>query len=134
MLRCAVSSVLLIWLAPLAEAQYGPVQPSPPVPIRPPVAPPSPGPIVIPITSAKPPSGYYRSGGVLVGADSYFPFDTGAYLLGGYDGLTRYYGSFIMVPPGQLNAPTASGPIVENPEPGPMYPAARSHGRLFHRR
>jgi hypothetical protein len=132
MMRYAASSLLLLWLAPLAAAQYAP-PPSLPVPIRPPTAPPSPGPVVIPITSAKPPSGYYRSGGVLVGGDGYFPFDTHSYLLGGYEGLTRYWGSFVMVPPGTLNSPDSLNTVVVSPEPSPVYPSARSHGRLFHR-
>ena len=131
MMRSAISSILVLWLAPAAWAQYVP-PPSQPVPIRPPVAPPSPGPIVIPVTGAPPASGYYKSGGVLVGADGYLPFDTGAYLLGRYEGLTRYYGSFVMVPPGAMSVPYTSSTTVMNPEPSPIYPA-RAHGRLFHR-
>jgi hypothetical protein len=93
---------------------------------------PVPAPIVIPITSAKPPAGYYKSGGVLVGADGYYPFDTGAYLLGGFDGLTRYSGTYYMV------APAAAMPLQGAPpiEPVPLYaaPAGPTRGRLFHHR
>lgn len=126
MARYAVSAVFLVLFAPLVSAQ--------PLPSGPPPGP-APGPIIIPVTSAKPPYGYYKSGGVLVGADGYLPFDTGPYLLGGFDGLTRYSGSFVMVPPGPLSVPYAFSPAMNEPA-APLYPVvpAPSHGRLFHRR
>jgi hypothetical protein len=124
MTRYVVATALLVSLAPAAGAQ--------PVPINPPPGTVSaPGPIVIPITSAKPPSGFYKSGGVLVGADGYYPFDTGPYLLGGYEGLTRYSGSFVMVPPGGAHAAPA-GPELAAPVYAAPYSGHR--GRLFHRR
>lgn len=43
-------------------------------------------------------SGYYKSGGVLVGSNGLFPYDSGAYLLGGTDGLARSSGFYMIVP------------------------------------
>jgi hypothetical protein len=122
MARYAVPIVLLVLFAPLTSAQ--------PIPSGPPLAP-APGPVIIPIPTVKPPYGYYKSGGLLVGADGYLPFDTGPYLLGGYEGLTRYSGSFVMVPPGPLSTPYGFEPTTT-----PIYPtgSAPSHWRLFHRR
>ena len=96
MTRYAAAMAVVALLAPHCDAQPVPVAPPGPGAATPPA------PIVIPITSSKPPSGFYKSGGVLVGADGYYPFDTGHYLLGGFDGLTRYSGSFVMVPPGSF--------------------------------
>jgi hypothetical protein len=42
--------------------------------------------------------GYYKSGGVLVGGNGYFPYDSGMYLLPGTDGLARSKGFYMMVP------------------------------------
>jgi hypothetical protein len=87
-------------------------------------------PITIQVLAGKPPVGFFKSGSVLVGENGYYPFDTGAYALGGYDGLTRQYGSFVMVPPGSAGVPGASLPAFAD------YPimTAPAHGRLFHRR
>ena len=38
----------------------------------------------------------YRSGGTILGRDGIYPYDSGEYLLGGLDGLTRYSGGFTM--------------------------------------
>jgi hypothetical protein len=127
MARYVVPIILLVLFAPLASAQ--------PIPSGPALAP-APGPIIIPIPTVKPPYGYYKSGGVLVGADGYLPFDTGPYLLGGYEGLTRYSGSFVMVPPAPLSAPYGLEPGTVTESAATLYPtgAAPSHWRLFHRR
>lgn len=138
MRRFIAALVLTALVAPRGDAQPVPVAPPGPGAKEVPIAPPGPGakvipapapvpaPIVIPVTTVKPPAGYYKSGGVLVGADGYYPFDTGPYLLGGFDGLTRYSGTFYMVSPG------AAPPI----EPTPLYaePSGPTRGRLFHRR
>lgn len=42
----------------------------------------------------------YKSGGQILGRDGIYPYDSGEYLLGGADGLTRYGGSFTMELPG----------------------------------
>jgi hypothetical protein len=42
---------------------------------------------------------FNKTGGVVVGAYGFYPFDTGNWLLGGTDGLTRQSGSFTMVFP-----------------------------------
>ena len=127
MTRFATAAVLMAFTAARGEAQT--------VPVAPPAPGVTPAPIVIPITSAKPPSGYYKSGGILVGADGYYPFDTGQYLLGGFDGLARYSGTYVMVPPGAANLPlqTAVPSVVESV---PVYapPASGHRGRFFHRR
>ena len=121
----------------LASTQPIPITPpsSPPIPIRPPTAPPR-GPMLVEITGVNPPSGYYKSGALIVGADGYLPFDTHGYLLGGYEGLTRYSGSFVMVPPGSQGIANSSGPTLTSENSWPSYPAvsAPAHGRLFHRR
>ena len=127
MRRFVISAALLICFVPVANAQ--------PAPSGPPVGAP-PQSIVIPVTSAKPPYGFYKSGGVLVGADGYLPFDTGPFLLGGYDGLTRYSGSFVMVPPGPPSPLYSLSPPMPDEFAGVSGPVISSgkHGRLFHRR
>ena len=121
MRRYVTAMLLVAIVAPLATAQTRPMAPPPTTP--------TPTPIAIPITSARPPTGYYKSGGVLVGSDGYYPFDTGAYLLGGYDGLTRSTGTFYMVPPATAFGPPA--PVVVE-SAAPVYATGR--GRLFHKR
>jgi hypothetical protein len=145
MRRFTAVVVIMVLVAARGDAQPVPLAPPGPGAKQVPVAPPGPGakvvpipapvpaPIVIPVTSAKPPSGYYKSGGVLVGADGYYPFDTGPYLLGGFNGLTRYSGTYYMVAPGAAIAPLQAEPPIE---PIPLYaaPAGPTRGRLFHHR
>jgi len=132
MTRFAIAAVLVTLHAACGKAQPVPVAPPGPGGVKAPAPLPAPAPIIIPVTSAKPPSGYYKSGGVLVGADGYYPFDTGAYLLGGFDGLTRYSGSFYMVP-GPLSTVPAASPLAE-PSPLVAVPATAPRAGLFHRR
>jgi hypothetical protein len=49
----------------------------------------------------------------VVGAYGFYPYDTGDWLLGGTDGLTRQSGSFTMVYPGVF--PGASGAPRKHP-------------------
>jgi hypothetical protein len=84
--------------------------------------------IVIGVTGSKPPSGYYKTGGELVGADGYYPFDTGWYLLGGYEGLARKSGTFYVIPSATAYAAEPAAPVY-----GPVVYPAYKHG-LFHRR
>jgi len=65
---------------------------------------PSPGPPV-PNTGVY---GFYKSGGVLVGSNGYFPYDTGAYLMGGTDGLARSMGYYTMQPMAPSGPPMAA--------------------------
>jgi len=53
--------------------------------------------------------GFYKSGGVLVGSNGYFPYDTGAYLLGGTDGLARSMGFYTMVPAVTMDSAPGTG-------------------------
>jgi hypothetical protein len=54
------------------------------------------------------PYGPYRQGGVLADGTPYLGFDSGEYLLGGFDGLIRHTGYFYMgYPPGGRSAWTA---------------------------
>jgi hypothetical protein len=71
---------------------------------------------------------------VLVGADGHYPFDTGAYLLGGFEGLARYYGSFVMVPGEVAHSAVSSAPPVVEAAPIVFAPAGSPRGRFFHRR
>jgi hypothetical protein len=48
----------------------------------------------IPLPAGKPLVGYYIWDGVLVGADGRYPFDTGDFLLGGFQGTTRTWGTY----------------------------------------
>lgn len=117
MTRFAIPAVLAAALGPAAVAQ-------PPAPAQP--APPAPPPEVVPVVPAPvpPPPAVYRpnvyvppgaapgpaipfhkSTGVVVGAYGYYPYDTGDWLLGGTEGLTRQSGSFTMVHPGVFPAP-----------------------------
>jgi hypothetical protein len=83
--------------------------------------------------------GFYKSGGVLVGSQGYYPYDTGAFLLGGTDGLARYTGFFAMVypsaPGGEFGAfgPDPMGPGVCAPgSPASGHGHGTRHG-LFRR-
>src|SRR5262245_6620558 len=96
MTRYATAALLIAALGVPASAQVqapgGVVPPGTSVPL------PSPNPLIVAVPVAKPPTGFYKSGQVLVGSNGLFPFETGAYLLGGTDGLTRYGGFFYMAP------------------------------------
>jgi len=70
-----------------------------------PVSGPLPGTLPAPMLGSivNPGLGFYKSGGVLVGSQGYYPYDTGDMLLGGTEGLARFTGYFAMVyptPPG----------------------------------
>lgn len=135
MKRYAIAVVLLALLGTFASAQVPPPIGKPqPLPGTAPPGPGGPAPkpgtasIVIPVTAVKPPQGFYKSGGVLVGADGYFPFDTGDYLLGGTQGLTRSTGLFYMIPSAS-NGSAYAGPTVE--ASASVYATGRH--RFFHR-
>jgi hypothetical protein len=51
---------------------------------------------------------YQKSGGLIVGTTGLYPYDSGAWLLGGSDGLTRQSGAFTMVYPNGNAEPPAS--------------------------
>lgn len=108
MKRYAIALVLTGVLSSLASAQVPPAAFGPP-PATPhqallPGPTPTPGPPIA--TTGR--DGFYKSGGVLVGGNGYFPYDTGAYLLGGTDGLARSMGFYTMVPAAPSNDPSAS--------------------------
>lgn len=65
----------------------------------PPVGAPAPNVFVPPGTPPGPALPFYKSGGVVVGVYGYYPYDTGAWLLGGTEGTTRQSGAFTMVYP-----------------------------------
>lgn len=48
----------------------------------------------------------FTSGGQILGRDGIYPYDSGEYLLGGVDGLTRYRGGFTM------ELPSSEGPVL----------------------
>src|SRR5262249_22856685 len=91
-----------------AGAQPPPIPPPapPPAPQTPPPVPqlqlPVPAPpavyhpdvFVPPGTPPGPALPFHKSGGVVVGAYGFYPYDTGEWLLGGTAGLTRQSGSF----------------------------------------
>jgi hypothetical protein len=54
-------------------------------------------------------SGFYRSGGIFIGANGYLPYDTGTYLLAGTDGLARSTGVFMMSQPAGTEAAPYEG-------------------------
>jgi hypothetical protein len=132
MTRFAFAVVIVGLAAARGAAQPAPVAPPPlgagafPAP-----------PIVIQVPVTKAPFAYYKSGGIFVGADGYYPFDTGPYLLGGFDGLARYSGTYVMVPSvpanGVAQSAMPSTPIVE-PVPLDSAQSNGHRGRLFHRR
>ncbi len=118
MKRFVIAAVLVAALGLSAGAQ----QPDPPpntstgvtAPPLPPLAPPvavqpsvvapplgasAPNVFVPPGTPPGPAIPFYKSGGVVVGVYGYYPYDTGAWLLGGTDGTTRQSGAFTMVFP-----------------------------------
>jgi len=77
------------------------------LPVPPPPAMYHPDVFVPPGTPPGPAIPFHKSGGVVVGAYGFYPYDTGAWLLGGTDGLTRQSGSFTMVFPGAFPEPAA---------------------------
>jgi len=105
MKRYVIAAVLLAAFGSAALAQAPPpggVVLPPPRPVAGPVMPGGPVAPVGPYAQPNPwPNGYYKSGGVLVGADGNYPYDSGMYLLGGTD-TARVTGYFRMVmpPPG----------------------------------
>jgi hypothetical protein len=101
-----------------------PPPPPPPVGVRPtveapPVGAPAPNVFVPPGTPPGPAIPFVKSGGLVVGVYGYYPYDTGDWLLGGTDGLTRQRGAFTMVAPEPAGAVGAVGPV--------------SRGGLFHK-
>ncbi|MCE9567244.1 MAG: hypothetical protein K8U57_35020 [Planctomycetes bacterium] len=106
MKQYAIALVLAAVLGVPAFAQpplaFGPPPPTPHQAVLPGPTP-SPGPPV-PNTGVY---GFYKSGGVLVGSNGYFPYDTGVYLLGGTDGLARSMGYYTMMPRAPSGSPTA---------------------------
>ena len=126
MTRLVIAAALVAALGPPVEAQptptvpsVPPAQPKPqPVPEMrtplPPVLPEPPPPAVYQPNVYVPPGAtpgpaipFHKSGGVVVGAYGLYPYDTGDWLLGGTEGLTRQSGSFTMVYPGAAPAPAA---------------------------
>ena len=114
MTRLALAAVLVAALGPVAAAQpMPPAQPQPaPAPVLemvPPVPPPpavyQPNVYVPPSARPGPAIPYHKTGGVVVGAYGFYPYDTGDWLLGGSDGISRQSGSFTMVAPGVFPAP-----------------------------
>jgi hypothetical protein len=122
MTRYALAAVLVAALGSSAGAQL------PMLPGQPPVYTPAPPPVptlfpplqpvhnhphitVMPGAQPGPYIPIHKSGGIVVGTYGYYPFDTGDWLLGGTDGLTRQYGAFIMSAPGGFGfpAPAARG-------------------------
>jgi hypothetical protein len=94
MTRFAIAAFLATALDPVAGAQPvpDPVPPPPPAFYYPNV-------YVPPGSPPGPAIPFHKSGGVVVGAYGYYPYDTGAWLLADTDGLTRQSGSFTMVYP-----------------------------------
>ncbi len=97
MKRYLIAAMVSVALSASADAQFMEVGPPPLMPsLNPPPVPgptPAPGP---PIATQG--GGFYKSGGVFVGANGVYPYDTGLYLLGGTDGFARSTGTFRMVP------------------------------------
>ncbi len=114
MTRFALAAVLVAALGPVATAQpMPPAQPQPPPAPVPEMVPPVPPPPAVyrpnvyvpPNARPGPAIPYHKSGGVVVGAYGFYPYDTGDWLLGGADGISRQSGSFTMVAPGVFPAP-----------------------------
>jgi hypothetical protein len=116
MRRFVIAAVLVAALGSIAGAQPIPTAPPPPVPAMPTPQPPSLPPVppppavyhpdvyVPPGAQPGPAIPYFKSTGVVVGAYGLYPYDTGDWLLGGTEGLTRQSGSFTMVAPGVFPA------------------------------
>lgn len=84
-----------------------------PTVLAPPVGEPAPNVLVPPGTPPGPAIPFYKSGGVAVGVYGYYPYDTGAWLLGDTDGTTRQTGAFTMVYPDTAGA--FVGPVPRTP-------------------
>lgn len=104
-----------------------PPPPPPPVGVRPtfepaPVGAPAPNVFVPPGTPPGPAIPFVKSGGLVVGTYGYYPYDTGAWLLGGTDGLTGQRGAFTMVPaePIGVVGPVARGALFHKARCGPL--------------
>lgn len=96
----AFSSVALAQPVPGTTLQPSTVpQTLEPLPPPPPPAVYYPNVYIPPGSPAGPAIPFFRSGGVVVGAYGYYPYDTGVWLLAGTQGLTRQTGSFTMVYP-----------------------------------
>jgi hypothetical protein len=108
--RYALAAIFLGMIGSSAVAQtpisgatppWSPPSPqSPPQPIYPP--PPSPG--VIRVPSGQPMVGYYKMDALLVGADGFYPYDTGEYNLAGLQGNARSFGTFVITLPSPADA------------------------------
>jgi hypothetical protein len=126
MKRYAIAGVLLAAFGATAEAQLPP--PPGPAP-QPQVLPPGPPPLNVVLPPPTIPPGpaipFIKSGNVVIGADGYYPYDTGMYLLAG-TGVDRYGGYFTMMFPGG-NVPAAGAAVV------PYAPAGRGHFHGKHR-
>lgn len=122
MTRFALAAVLVAALGNVAGAQP-PNQPPDPIP--------NPNPVPPPPTYVGPPGPgvpIHKSGGTVVGTDGYFPYDSGNWLLGGVQPLSRQSGWYTMVYPGGNAVPAYSyGPTV-----APAHKHFGKHG-LFRR-
>jgi hypothetical protein len=95
---------------PLVNPVPTPPPPSavqPPYPLYPPKQPPA----VIAVPAGHPMAGFYKTGNLLVGADGNFPFDTGEWVLGGFDGLTRSTGTFSITLPRPVDVNPINTPV-----------------------
>jgi len=102
MTRFLLAAVLAATLGSAAGAQQ-PVpdaQPLPPVVIQLPLNPPPIGPAIP----------FHKSGGLVVGMYGLYPYDTGYWLLGDTQGVTRQSGAFTMVYPDVSAAPAGVRP------------------------
>ena len=142
MKRCVFAAAMIATLGSSALAQVK-LEPAPPStqPVPKPTTPPTtlpavPAPTPAPFVALPPPPPpavympnvyvppgwqpgpaipFFKSGGIVVGAYGYYPYDSGNWLLGGTQGLTRQTGSFTMIypsifpPPPPAPAPFWSG-------------------------
>ncbi|MBP3955915.1 hypothetical protein J8F10_11525 [Gemmata sp. G18] len=126
MKRFVIAAGLVAALGLSAGAQPPPQQPSTPPPPPPPVAvhptlvapaigSPAPNVFVPPGTPPGPAIPFYKSGGLVVGVYGLYPYDTGHWLLGGTDGVTRQSGAFTMVYPETTGAVAPVGPVSRTP-------------------
>ncbi len=116
MTRFAIAAVLAAALHSTAGAQPAPSAPPPPAPVAEPL--PAAPVATVPVGPALT---YYKSGGFIIGADGFYPYDTGNWLLGGTEGLTRQRGTFRME--------VTDEPLVGAPAPGHFH----GKHRLFRR-